>query len=187
MKQSKLRISLLTAFVASLTACGGGGGSGGGDDTVKKFNGDWKGGCETSGTRSFKQTWKLNGESLENNIDVWRTSTSCQSGTVTPVKVTADIAYKDEVSVANTCEGGKAQEVDVTYKSLKAGSINITGEGNIKSVLASQGVSNALPKFGLICKGSDGKLYRGLTTTDKDASTAAKRPTEMDTTNSLAP
>ena len=191
MKYSITQISLLVAFATGLTACGGGnddgGGSGGGGGAVSTYNGTWKGACETVGTRSFKQTWELNGTSLKNDVKVWRTNASCQSGTVTPVVVKADIEYKDEVSVANTCSGGKAQQVDVTYKSLKANGVTITGEQNIQNILTSQGISNALPKYGLICKGDDGKLYRGLITADKDASTAAKRPTEMDTTNPLVP
>ena len=186
MKYSITQISLLVAFATGLTACGGG--SGGGDgDTVSKYNGTWNGACETSGARSFKQKWELNGTSLKNDVQVWRTNASCQSGTVTPVVVQAGIEYKDEVSVANTCSGGKAQQVDVTYKSLKANGVTITGEQNIQNILTSQGISDALPKYGLICKGDDGKLYRGLITADKDASTAAKRPTEMDTTNPLVP
>jgi len=58
---------------------------------------------------------------------------------------------------------------------------------NIQNLLTSQGISNALPKYDLICKGNDGKLYRGLITNVKDASTAAKRPDEMDTANPLVP
>ncbi len=187
MKQSIKQISLLIALTAGLTACGGGGSSSGGGGTVSKYNGTWKGGCETIGTNSFKQTWTLNGTSLKNDVQLWRTNASCQSGTVTPVVVKADIDYKDEVSVANTCAGGKAQQVDVSYTSVKAGGITISGEQKIQNLLTSQGISNALPKYGLICKGDDGKLYRGLITADKDASTAAKRPTEMDTTNPLVP
>ncbi|HIP93712.1 MAG TPA: hypothetical protein EYH20_00060, partial [Leucothrix sp.] len=161
MKYSITQISLLVAFSTGLTACGGGndgGGSGGGGGAVSTYNGTWKGACETVGTRSFKQTWELNGTSLKNDVKVWRTNASCQSGTVTPVVVKAGIEYKDEVSVANTCSGGKAQPVDVTYKSLKANGVTITGEQNIQNILTSQGISDALPKYGLICKGDDGKL-----------------------------
>ncbi len=184
MKHSIIRYTLVSAFAIGLTACGGGG-SGGGGSTVTKFDGNWKGPCETVGSRSYKQTWDINGDKLDNNLQVWSTN-NC-AGTATPVKVKAALDYKNEISVANTCAGGKAQEVDITYQSVTARGITITGEDNIKGILASKGISNALPKYGLICKGNDGKLYRGLVTTDKDASTPAKRPDEMDTAHPLVP
>jgi len=190
MKYSISRTSLLIAFAFGLTACGGGGGgssSEGGGSTFKKFDGTWNAACETAGTRSYTQKWVINGESLNSDVNAWLTSNNCSSGSPKLVKVKATIDYKDEVTVANTCEGGKAQQVDVIYNSLSYNGTNITGEQNIQGILTSQGISTALPKYGLLCKGTDGKLYPGLLTTDKDASTAAKRPTEMDTTKPLTP
>jgi len=187
MKHSMIKYTLATALTIGLAACGGGGSSsGGGSGSVTKFNGLWKSSaCETIGTRSYTQAWTIDGTNLNNDIKVWLASNNC-TGTAKDVNVKAKLDYKDETTVANTC-ASKAQQVDVTYTSIKYGNYILTGEQNIQNVLTSQGINNALPKYGLICKGNDGKLYRGLLTTIKDASTAAKRPDEMDTTNPLIP
>ena len=187
MKYSISRMSLLIAVATALTACGGGGGSSSGGSTFKKFDGTWNAACEAKGSKSFTQKWIINGESLDNDIKVWLTSNTCPSG-VTPksVKVKATLDYKDEVTVTHSCENGKAQQVDVTYTSLTYGATTITGEQNIQNILTSQGISNALPKYGLLCKGTDGKLYRGDLATG-DASTEAKRPTEMEPAHPLVP
>jgi len=191
MKHSMIKCTLATALTIGLAACGGGGSggnnSGGGSGNVKKFDGNWKSSsCETIGTRSYKQAWNINGNNLNNDIKVWLTSNNC-SGTPKDVNVTATLEYKNEIDDTGTCSAGKAQEVDVTYTSIKYGSTTITGEQNIENILASQNIDKALPKYGLLCKGDDGKLYRGLITDDKDASTATKRPTEVDVTNPLIP
>jgi len=186
MKHSIIKYTLATALTIGLTACGGGG-SGGGSGSVTKYNGIWKSeSCEMVNSNSDKQTWNINGNNLDNDIQVWLASTNC-TGTAKNVKIKATLNYKDEITVANTCAAGKAQQVDVTYTSIKYGNYTLTGEQNIQNALTSQGISNALPKYGLLCKGDDGKLYRGLITDDKDASTAAKRPTEVDVTNPLIP
>ncbi len=158
---------------------------------LTKYNGIWKSGCKISSTRpsrSFKQTWTLNGRSLTNNVLLWHSNTLCQSDEKQTVEIKANIEYKDKVSVATTCAGEKAQQVNISYLSLKTDDGTISEEEqNIRGLLGPLGISISLPKYGLICIGNDGKLYRGLITADKDASTAAKRPTEMDTTNPLAP
>jgi len=190
MKHSISKYTLATALTIGLAACGGGGSSsGGGSGSVTKFNGLWKSSaCETIGTRSYTQAWTINGNNLNNDIKVWLGSNNCTGvAGVIDVNVKATLDYKNETTVANTCSAGKAQEVDVTYQSLTAPGKNFTSEQQIQNELTSHGISNALPKYGLICKGDDGKLYRGDITGGKDASTAAKRPDKMDTTNPLIP
>ena len=186
MKYSISRMSLLIAVATALTACGGGGGSSSGGSSFKKFDGTWNAACEAKGSKSFTQKWIINGESLDNDVEVWVSSNNCSSGIHATVKVKAELDYKNEVTVANTC-AGKAQEVDITYTSLKIGSTTYTSEQEIQNLLTSHSINNALPKYGLLCKGTDGKLYRGMLTADKDASSAAKRPTEMEPAHPLVP
>ncbi len=184
MKKSMISMGLASALVLGLSACGGGGG---GTPTVTKFNGTWKGDCEAStNSRSFKQVWKINSESLDNDISVWRTP-NCQPGDPVVVNAKATVEYQNEINVANTCAGGKAQEVKVDFVSIKVGATTITGEQNIRNALIGQNIGSVLPKYNLVCLDANGKLRQGLLTADKDGSTPAKRPTEMDPVKSFAP
>jgi hypothetical protein len=187
MKNTIVYTSLISALVLGLSACGGGGsGNGeGGGNTVSKFNGTWNGGCEAAAnSRSFKQKWKINGTSLDNDISVWL-SPNCQPGSGVVANGKASVEYQQEVTVANTCVDGKAQEVKVEYKTLKVAGRTYNGEQAIEGVLNPQGVK--LPKYNLICIDANGKLHSGLLTTTNDGSTPAKRPTEVDPVKSFSP
>ena len=183
MKTSIISTGLVSALFLGLSACGGGG-----NDSplvVTKFDGTWQGDCEVlPNSRSFKQKWKIDGTNLGNDISAWLTSASCQ-GAPTLANGIAKVEYQNEVNVANTCVGGKAQEVELTYISLKIGGATIPGESRIKSALAPFGVS--LPKYNIICLDDNGKLHGGKITSDKDGSTPAKRPTEIDPVKSFTP
>jgi len=186
-----IKYTLATALTIGLAACGGGGSDnsggsgGGGNNNITKYNGTWKSEpCETIGSRSYKQTWTINGTNLNNDLEVW-SNNGC-SGAPKNANIKATLEYKNEIDVANFCSSGKAQEVDVTYTSLKIGNIPaITGEQKIQNLLATLNIDKALPKYGLICIGNDGNLYHGLITDAKDASSEEKRPDEIDTTDPL--
>ena len=182
MKHSIIKYTLATTLTIGLTACGGGGG--GSSSSVKKYDGTWKSACKTRSSHSYKQTWKIEGTKLNNDLEVW-SNNGC-SGAPKNANIKATLEYKNEIDVANTCSTGKAQEVDVTYTYLKYDTLPaITNEQDIKNALKLRGVEKALPKYGLICIGNDGNLYHGRITDAKDASSEEKRPDEVDTTDPL--
>jgi len=180
--------TLITGAVLALSACGGGGGKGG--ETVspeKKYAGIWKGKCEFSGTRSYKQTWAIKEDgTLINTIPIWDTNTTCAGTPRGPAVATSTVTYKNEVDVPNTCAGGKAQEVDITFTHLDLRSLGQHhGDTDIRAILSTYGIS--FPKHDIICinKDNSNDLHTGDTELN-DGSTPLKRPKEVNPNKSFS-
>lgn len=176
MKNTILLTTLISGAVLGLSACGGGGSS---TPAFTTFDGKWQADCvEIGTTRSFQQVLTIAGTQATSDIQSFAQS-AC-AGTAQTVQAKTTFAYKGEAFVsAILCT---AEKVNANITSISSGGTTFTTSTQIDGIINLLGV-NVVPEFNLLCLDANGNLRTGDVSSANDGSTEAKRPTEMDATD----
>ena len=155
-------------LVGMLSACGGGGSSS--NNISHKLDGVWDDGCNSSGNGDYI-VFTIKGDLIE--IDAKGHNFSDCSGALTDRTIIKGfIDYKGNFATSSCM----AEKINITYDEITYNGVKLTTEQVEKGLKA---LGTPVPLYQIACK-TEGFVYFGLITKEKDGSSNAKRPIEMD-------